>query len=100
MKRIPTLVTQKELIYITILAIFFTFLSFIFYVRVEPTQILGIYFFLYGFPLEFLKIRSGVTHSYKRAVEIMWGGLIFDLALYFLVAFILVYTAKRLNEVT
>jgi hypothetical protein len=39
-----------------------------------------------------------VTGTGGGLIEILWGGLVLDFALYFLLAFIIVYSAKKLRN--
>lgn len=99
MKKMLDFVSEKELIYIAILTLLFNFLSFVACVRTEPAEWPpGVFFILYGFPFVWVKIKTHPSYWFLHEVEIIWTGLVLDLMLYFLLAFVLVYIAARVSE--
>jgi len=89
-------VTLKEFVYISILTVVFTFMSFIGHVRTEPETIYGVFISRYGFPLEWLEV---LFSEYRvNDVNILWAALILDFILYFLLAFAITYGVTRLKS--
>lgn len=97
-KRLTAPITEKHLVYTTILTGLFTFLSFVFVIRVEPTEIEGIYAFTYGFPIGWLRIESHTSYYFIHEPYILWVGLVLNIIVYFLLSFMLVYLAVKLKE--
>lgn len=102
--------TLKEAVLLVILIYVFGFVSFIGFVRVEPSRIdlgpgLIIYLLVssYGFPLAWLLVRCDVPPTYLRVkgvydIVILWPSLALDLILYLLMSLALVYGVKRLRR--
>jgi hypothetical protein len=89
--------TLKEAIFIVVLAYLFGFIAFIVYKRVEiPPITPGQYlFYYYGFPLEWLQVKTMVSPAFVYGVEVEWISLILDVILYFSLSFALVYGVAR-----
>lgn len=99
MKKMLDLISLKDLVYVGILTLLFTFLSFVACVRTEPAEWPpGVFFLLYGFPFGVVKIKTHPSYWFLHEVEIVWTGLVLDLILYFLLSFVLVYIVARLIE--
>ncbi len=96
MQRLYLPLTLKDLVYVVILTAVFTFFSFILYVRVEPTQIEGIYVFLYGLPIPWLRTEAHVSIWFVSESQILWAALVSDIILYFLLSLTLVLTISWL----
>lgn len=96
MQRLYLPLTLKDLVYVVILTAVFTFFSFILYVRVEPTQIEGIYVFLYGLPFPWLRTEAHVSIWFVSESQILWAALVSDIILYFLLSLTLVLTISWL----
>lgn len=96
-----TNLTLREGVVVMILAYLFGFASFVGYVRVElttlgtrPMAVLN-----YGFPLEWLQVRSPVRPVFHvRDIVILWHWLALDMVLYFSAALLLVYGIQRLRR--
>lgn len=96
-----TALTFKDSVYVMILTGLFTFLSFIAFIRVEPTElteIAGIYAYVYGFPLGWLRVEAPATTPLYLKQYFLWPAFILDVILYFLLSFALVYGASRLRR--
>ena len=60
----------------------------------------------YGYPFEMLRILNpigsetayGALFAGAGLVQILWSGLVLDFALYFLLAFVIVYLSKKLRR--
>jgi len=88
--------TLKEFAFIIILTYLFAFLSFVGYVRVEPSRrIYDTLVFNYGFPLAWLQVTT-LSIVYVLDVAILWIPLALDVMLYFLASLALVYGVSRL----
>lgn len=90
--------TQKELVYASILSFLLLFLSFICYIRIEPTEFPELYYALYGFPLAWFRTKSHVTLYFVHEIEILWLELFLDFIIYFLLSLALVYVVATLRE--
>jgi len=96
--KVSTFISFKDVVYIGILTAFFSFLSFILYVRTEPTPIYGVFDLHYGFPLEWLTVTSLVGGTgFKERIRIEYAALFLDVFLYFLLSIIIVYLVMRLK---
>jgi hypothetical protein len=95
--------TFKDFVYICILTALFALFAFVGHVRREPTELEGFFTFHYGYPLEYFE---ALYKEYTRwipsyalvwgSVKITWVALILDFALYFLLAFTIVYVLERI----
>jgi len=92
--------TFKEAIFIIILTYLLGFISFVAYVRVEPSRLRTeeVVIFNYGFPLEWLQMISITSPFYVVDVAILWISLALDIMLYFLVSLALVYGVSRFTR--
>jgi hypothetical protein len=60
----------------------------------------------YGYPYEMLRILNpiggetayGALFAGAGLIQLLWSGLILDFALYFLLAFVIVYLSKKLRR--
>lgn len=92
--------TLREGVIVIILAYLFGFVSFIGYVRVELTKLgtRDMVILNYGFPVEWLQIKSPLRPLHIRDVVILWHWLTLDMVLYFSAALLLVYGIQRLRH--
>lgn len=92
--------TFEESVYATILTAFFMFFSFIGHTRIEPGQIRGFEVVYFGAPLEWFKITANVGSWFSTLTktEILWVGLIADIALFVLLSLLLVRVAARIAD--
>jgi len=92
--------TLKEVVFIMILTYLLGFLSFIVYVKVVPSKVYSadIIILGYGFPLEWLQVKSTLRGYYAYDVGVLWISFAFDVMLYFLASFALVYGIARLRR--
>lgn len=90
--------TLKQFIYVSILTWLFTFISFIGFVRTEPTEVVGWYVLRYGFPLKWLEVTAAMPITFIPAkAQILWLMLGLDIALYFLLSLVLVYACVHVR---
>lgn len=92
------LLTEKDLVYVCVLSLALLFLSFIFVIRVEPTEMPEVQNRFYGYPLALLKARSHSTMWFVHEAEVLWQDLIIDFIFYLVLSFVLVYAAIILRE--
>ena len=94
--------TEKEIVYIAILSMFFIFLSFIGHTRVEPNPEAGRGFVnvFYGFPLEWFKITAneGSWFSSLTKTHILWIGLAVDAVLFIMLSLFLVRVVDKVSD--
>jgi len=93
--------TLRQAVIIIILTYLFGFLSFIGYVRVEPSQQITVDIIVlnYGFPLEWLQVKVNpfpIPHVFD--VGVAWASLGVNVVLYFFMSFALVYGVSRLRH--
>jgi len=103
---------EKELILILLLTAIFLLVSFVGHTRFAMTEITDkwgtpheIHVSFYGFPFEMIGILNplGTMENYYISmteiglVQLLWGGLLLNAVLYFLLALTLVYSFKRLR---
>jgi hypothetical protein len=103
----------RELVLCFLLTGLFLFLSFIAYTNLSTVTITiksrgsnAVHISYYGFPFEMIGIltpigtveSSWLLASGEGAIRILWGGLVLNFILYFLLAFVIVYLWKRLRS--
>lgn len=91
-------VTEKDLVYASILGFLLLFLSFTVYVRFEPTELPGVYYASYGYPFGWVRTKSHLTYWFIHDVEILWQELFLDFIVWFLLSLILIYAWGILRE--
>lgn len=91
-------ITEKELVYAVVLSFLLLFLSFISFMRFEPTEMEGFYSALYGFPFPCMRTTSSIVYWFAHDVEILWSGLVLDFILYFLLSLTIVFLVVTLRE--
>jgi hypothetical protein len=103
---------SQELVMVILLTAVFIFLSFIGYTKMSTIEmIVGgkshlIHISYYGFPFQMIGILNPLSdmenywiyQSGQGLVRVIWGGLILNVILYFLLAFFLVYLFRRLRS--
>lgn len=110
---------MRELVLIGILTVLFLFISFIGYTRMGKIEVIAQGFPLstivayYGYPFEMIGIENLAqstptaaeetmpmewVESYQVNTWIFWDGLLLNLVLYFLLAFVLTYFVARLKH--
>jgi len=102
--------TLKETVFVFILTYVFGFLSFIGYVRVEPStleiipgRMTNFLVSKYGFPLAWFLVRHSFSTISLRVrgiydVTILWPSLALDFMMYLLMSLALVYGVKRFRH--
>jgi hypothetical protein len=104
----------RELVTSLLLTVVFLSLAFVGYTRfttIELVDYLGVSWTIhvsyYGFPFGMVRMLNPIG-SYETSygalfagaglVQILWGGLVLNFALYFLLAFAIVYLSKKLRR--
>ena len=101
----------RELFASLLLTGVFLFLSFVGYTRFSTTEIVdvwggshAVHISYYGFPFEMIGLLTPVgsveTEWARHAgglLQILWGGLVLNFALYFLLTFVIVYLSRKLR---
>lgn len=105
-------IEAREFIVTMLLTGLFLFLSFVGRTRLVTTEIIDkwgipheIHISYYGFPFEMIGVLNplGIMENYYIStsgislIQIVWVGLLLNLVLYFLLAFLLVYLFRRLK---
>lgn len=101
----------KELILSFFMSVLLILLSFGIQVRVSTVEIMDkfgtsheILILYYGFPFETMGILNPISELQEYAIidhgrlRMLWAGLFLDFALYFLLAFVIVYLFRRLRD--
>lgn len=91
--------TFRETVIVILLTYLFGFISFVGYVRVEPSKIVtyDALIFNYGFPLAWLQVKT-LSIVYVYDVFVLWIPLVLDIVLYFFAALSIVYGIARLRR--
>jgi len=104
---------SRELVTALILTVIFLFIAFLGNTRFTTIDLVDehgmtwtIHVSYYGFPFEMTRILNpigsetayGALFAGAGLVQILWSGLILNFALYFLLAFVVVYVAKKLRR--
>jgi hypothetical protein len=102
----------RELVLCFILTALLLFLAFIAHTRLSTVEITiragtyPVHIQYYGFPFEMIGILAPIGNteisvvytSREGSLQILWGGLILNFILYFLLAFAIVYLGKKLRR--
>lgn len=104
----------KELVSSFLLTVLFISLSFVGYTRFTTIPLVDstgatwtIHVSYYGFPTEMVRVLTpigyaetayGALFAGAGLVQILWGGLVLDAALYFILSFVIVYLWKKLRN--
>jgi hypothetical protein len=103
----------RELVLSFLLTGVFLFLSFVGHTRFSTTEIVDqsggshtVHISCYGFPFEMIGLLNPIGYletywayySGGGLLRILWGGLILNFALYFLLAFAIVYLLEKLRS--
>jgi hypothetical protein len=103
----------RELVTALVLTGVFLFLAFLGYTRFTTIDLVDtkgvtwtIHVSYYGFPFEMVRLLNpiggetayGALFAGAGLIQILWGGLVLNFALYFLLAFAIVYLSKKLRR--
>ena len=111
MEDIGNYMETKELVYSFLLTMLFLVLAFLASTRLTTTQIKvadgyhDVFVSYYGFPFEMIGILTPLTemewvwisNSGSGLLRMLWGGLLLDFLLFFLLSFAIIFLIKRLK---
>jgi predicted small integral membrane protein len=104
---------EKELVTALVLTGAFLFLAFLGHTRFTTIALVDehgvtwtIHVSYYGYPYEMIRILNpiggeqayGALFAGAGLIQLLWSGLVLDFALYFLLAFAIVYLVKKLRR--
>jgi hypothetical protein len=110
---IESYIQQRELFICLLLTGILLFLSFVGHSRLSTTQVTDrvgqphtVFVSYYGFPFEMIGLLNPLNDDQSSAIEqsgggtlrMLWDGFFLDFVLYFLLAFVIVYSYRRLGS--